>query len=204
MQRFCRKCKRELNDQNLSPSRKRKHDWICRDCHSKESRNWAKQNRKKYLVRLRSWRNQNAEKVKLLNKKYRRTHQEQFKEYQRNWKRKHPDYFKTDYWRKKFREYSKRHPEIKRISEAKRRRKLQTKKILNKIFPNSELHHMGKGIAIYLPKELHHSIRHSLLRNENMEKINTLALLWLNWGKKYEKEKMDRKTDKREDKGYPE
>jgi len=46
---------------------------------------------------------------------------------------------------------------------------------LNEWFEGSEAHHICPTFVIYIPKELHRSIKHSVLRWENMDKINQLA-----------------------------
>ena len=50
---------------------------------------------------------------------------------------------------------------------------------LNGCFKGSDAHHINKEQIIYIPKELHLSIGHSLLQNRNMEKINARALEFL-------------------------
>ena len=42
----------------------------------------------------------------------------------------------------------------------------------------SEFHHSGVGFGIYLPRDLHRSIPHSLTQNRNMELIDWSALEW--------------------------
>lgn len=53
---------------------------------------------------------------------------------------------------------------------------------LNQWFKDSEAHHIDKEKVIYIPKELHESINHSLLQNRNMEVINAKALEFLGGG----------------------
>jgi hypothetical protein len=50
---------------------------------------------------------------------------------------------------------------------------------LNKPFPCCHGHHINQLEVIYIPRELHDSIRHSLLRNRNMKAINLKAFAWL-------------------------
>lgn len=50
---------------------------------------------------------------------------------------------------------------------------------LNKSFEGSEGHHIDFDFVIYVPKELHQSVRHSLSKNINMEEINSKALDFL-------------------------
>ena len=50
---------------------------------------------------------------------------------------------------------------------------------LNDYFKGSEGHHIDRERVIYIPKELHKSISHSLWQNRNMEAINARALEFL-------------------------
>ena len=47
---------------------------------------------------------------------------------------------------------------------------------LNNPFPGSEGHHFDRYFVIYMPKEKHRSIYHSITKNTNMDKINDLAI----------------------------
>lgn len=70
-----------------------------------------------------------------------------------------------------------RTPEQNRLNTMKR--KLRNVTVLNEWFEGSELHHITKDVAIYIPKELHHSIWHNLKTGEGMEEINDAAQAWL-------------------------
>lgn len=50
---------------------------------------------------------------------------------------------------------------------------------LNQWFEDSEGHHINREQVIYIPKDMHRNIKHSVLRNTNMDTINKLALCWL-------------------------
>ena len=50
---------------------------------------------------------------------------------------------------------------------------------LNKKFKGAEGHHINKNDIIYIPKELHKSILHSVTQDKNMEEINKLAIEYL-------------------------
>ena len=50
---------------------------------------------------------------------------------------------------------------------------------LNKPFSDCEGHHFDKERVIYIPEKLHRSIPHNLLKNINMDKINSLAIQFL-------------------------
>lgn len=91
--------------------------------------------------------------------KYRQTHKEYLKEYQKRWNR-------TPKGKKSHRK-----------SYAKRR---QLGFIpLNKPFEGCEGHHIDFERVIYIPKKLHRSVWHSLTSGIGMDKINKLALEYL-------------------------
>ncbi len=50
---------------------------------------------------------------------------------------------------------------------------------LNKFFDGCDGHHIDKKRIVYIPRELHRSIWHSILSNINMNKINKLAFKYL-------------------------
>mgnify|MGYP001590451855 CR=1 FL=1 len=50
---------------------------------------------------------------------------------------------------------------------------------LNKPFKGSHAHHIDKERVIYIPKELHHSMGHSVTQNRGMNKINIAAVRFL-------------------------
>ena len=58
------------------------------------------------------------------------------------------------------------------------KRKLRDVTILNEWFEGSEAHHMSKDVVIFIPKELHWSVRHNLETGEGTEEINGKALIW--------------------------
>ena len=47
---------------------------------------------------------------------------------------------------------------------------------LNERFIGCEAHHIDKEFVIYIPKEMHKSIWHSVIKDINMDKINNLAI----------------------------
>lgn len=60
-----------------------------------------------------------------------------------------------------------------------RRRQLLGFIALNNWFPGSHGHHVNWEYVIYIPKELHCSVWHSVLRNTNMDTINKEAYKFL-------------------------
>ncbi|MCK4649478.1 hypothetical protein KAT51_08135, partial [bacterium] len=63
-------------------------------------------------------------------------------------------------------------------TNAKRNRGLEFE-LLNEPFEGSEGHHVTKKTVLFIPKELHRSIRHNVFTGEGMEEINKLAFEWL-------------------------
>jgi hypothetical protein len=47
---------------------------------------------------------------------------------------------------------------------------------LNEWFVGCEAHHIDEEFVIHIPKEMHKSVYHSVIRNINMDKINDLAI----------------------------
>ena len=138
------------------------------------------------------------------DKAYRTTHREQKREYDNAWYLIHKerlqgcrrDYYSTH--KKQIKAYEKTyrltHKE-RRYERAKRFRKTPKGKIyyanhtarrrtlgftpLNQWFKGSHAHHIDRERVIYIPKELHRSIWHSIPQNRGMNKINLAAVRFL-------------------------
>ena len=52
---------------------------------------------------------------------------------------------------------------------------------LNNQFGGSQGHHLDRNFVVYIPRELHQSVRHSVLRNRNMAEINNKVYEWLGY-----------------------
>lgn len=50
---------------------------------------------------------------------------------------------------------------------------------MNSWFVGCEGHHVNLSDVIYIPAELHKSVKHDIWAGRNMDKINTLAYEWL-------------------------
>ena len=61
---------------------------------------------------------------------------------------------------------------------AKRQRNLGYNPINNR-FDGSEGHHLNKSDVVHIPKGLHRSITHSILKDRNMKLINDASYEWL-------------------------
>jgi len=149
------------------------------------------------------WRQRNKEKVREINKHWRKEHLEKVREIDKNWQQRNPEKVReiSKHWKQrnseKVQEYNKKwqqenkeyyiqwqqeHPdrvrEIAKKSNAKRHRNLGFIP-LNKSFEGSEAHHIDRNYIIYIPKEIHRSIWHSVLKNKNMDEINAVAFNYL-------------------------
>ena len=51
---------------------------------------------------------------------------------------------------------------------------------LNKWKPNHHAHHIDEYHVVFIPKEMHESVRHSLVDGTNMDIINDLAMKYFN------------------------
>ena len=49
----------------------------------------------------------------------------------------------------------------------------------NDSFVGAEGHHISKDLVIYIPKDLHRSVKHNIFTNEGMGNINGKALVWV-------------------------
>lgn len=94
--------------------------------------------------------------------KYYIEHREEIIEHVRNWQTENPEKWKINM----------------KKTHDKRYRGLGYETI-NEPFPNSEGHHFNKEHVIYIPAELHQSIRHNIFTGKNMEEINKAAFEWL-------------------------
>ena len=151
--------------------------------------------RKRYSVRYqnqrtetireicRNWRNKHREQMKAITMKWRETHQENVKAMKQRYNQKHREDInkRSRKWarnnskkRNKIQaRYLKKHPEYVALHNH-RRRQLGFVE-LNERFIGSEAHHLDKELVLYIPKELHQSIRHNVWNGMGMEEINNLA-----------------------------
>ena len=50
---------------------------------------------------------------------------------------------------------------------------------LNHSFDGAEAHHIDKDLVVYIPYDLHRSIKHNIFTDEGMANINGKALIWI-------------------------
>ena len=131
-------------------------------------RQYYKEHRNEKLAYLKQWREthrneilahykEHRDEMLAYKKLYRKTHKNAILAYIKRWREQNKD----------------RWHEIVRKNKSKRRNLDFVP--LNEWFEGSEAHHICPTFVIYIPKELHRSIKHSVLRWENMDKINQLA-----------------------------
>ena len=121
-------------------------------------------------------------------KQWNETHRDEMSTYYKQWYERNRDKILAWYeqnkekrrqqvktWQKNHRE---QYHEIVRRRNSKRQRELGFIP-LNEWFKGSEAHHIGKERVIYIPKEIHQSIRHNVWTGRNMVLINALAFDYL-------------------------
>lgn len=154
-------------------------------------------------ARSKAYRLEHPDQVKAYDKTYYLARSEQVKARNKTWHLAHPEYTKTYYLthceqqKEKTKTYKLAHPEKVKAwylahpdydkvyrqtpkgKEVIRKRYATRKQLgfipLNDWFDGSEGHHIDRERVIYIPQELHESIRHSVLRDRNMEAINREA-----------------------------
>ncbi len=144
-----------------------------------EHKEHIKESRKQYLLI-------HSEQKKLSDKKYRLEHREHMKKYylihQEDIKQRSKNRYLTNY--EHIRKLQKEYQKTPKGKEVMRKTKAKRKEFgfisLNKPFLSSASHHINRNYVIYIPKELHERVGHSVSRNYNMKKINKLAFDWLN------------------------
>jgi len=154
---------------------------------------WTKEEIQKY--------NQNyylnhSEQIRSRSKNWRKTHPKYCRNYCKNNPEKHKEQNKRCYekHRKKrleqIRLYAQTHPKI--IKDIHVKNKAKRRKLghnyLNKPFEGSHGHHIDFECIVFIPRELHNSISHSVLKNWNMELINDKVFEWLEKQRGYNNE----------------
>ena len=141
------------------------------------------------------------------SREYYQKHQERIKKYNKKWRKEHPDYRKNYY--EEHKDYYEEHPEPRRERQKKYeqspkgkesrrkwreehperikilRKKQRAKRkqfgfaLLNEWFEGCEGHHVDFQRVVYIPKEMHRSVWHSMASGIGMEEINKLAFDYL-------------------------
>ena len=121
----------------------------------------------------RNWKQKNPEKVREHSKNWRQENKEHNKEYHKHWRQENKEYYRQ--WRK---EHPDRVREIAKKQYNKRYRNLGFI-LLNKYSEGFEAHHIDRNYVIFIPREVHRSIYHSVTKNINMDEINAVAFNYL-------------------------
>lgn len=111
---------------------------------------------------------------------YYRNHKKQQRECQRKYRLEHLEQEKKthkEYSKKWFKEHSKQTKEYWAKHRHKRRGLGYIP--LNESFKGSVRHHIDFECVVYIPNELHNSIRHNIWTGRNIELINDKAFEWL-------------------------
>jgi len=152
----------------------------CHKIHKKEyKKEYYKENKEENKEKSKEYRQENKEKSKEYQKEYRQDNKEQRKEYDKEYYQDNKEEIKEN--QKEYSQTPKGKEGIKRAN-AKRKKTRKNFKFnpLNEWFENSNAHHINDIDVIYIPKKLHVSYAgHSVLRNRNMEPINTVAYFFL-------------------------
>lgn len=158
--------------------------------HKKERKIYVLANKERRDIYIRGYNLEHADELKNYKKKYRLENKNKIKEGNKKYywenKEKWQDYHKIYYRENKKRLsdntaiYNKtpRGKAVMAKRQAKRKRELGYN-ALNAWFEGADGHHIGREYVIYIPKELHRSIKHSVLKNINMKSINAVALDYL-------------------------
>ena len=162
----------------------KKQYWKNREKYLKESIEWQERNLEACKKADKKW--NDSEKGKAAHKKYREANPEKYKEWNKIWTKNNSE--RRNKLHKKWKDNN---PEAYRES---RRKFFKTEKgkacnqrheskrrnlgfnVLNIFFEGSEAHHISKNDVIYIPKEIHQSIKHCLETGKNMMEINKLAM----------------------------
>jgi len=83
---------------------------------------------------------------------------------------------KCKFWMRRYRQTSS-YKKGNRARTSKRERNLDWNP-LNEYMEGFEGHHLNKEDVLYIPRELHHSIKHNVFTGKNMDKINFIAIQW--------------------------
>jgi thiamine kinase-like enzyme len=122
---------------------------------------WRNKHPEKVAENKKRWRKQNPEKVKEEKRKSRLRHLDKIKEKLKLWKQNNPEKVK-----------------VLRVKYKCKRRQFGFIP-LNEFSEGSVFHHLDLNYGIYIPREIHKSIPHSVLHNYNMDEINAIAWNYL-------------------------
>lgn len=197
--RQCNSCLRELKKEryikNKEKIREKKKEWNKQNADriKQKSKIYYIKNRERILKNARDYFEKNKDTIHEKSKSYRKRHADELSKKAKHFRKENPDIFKARYQKRKEKTsaYHKLYlksdnGKIATLRKNTKRRKLGYNPI-NKRFNGSNYHHfryesgggeLDNNIGIYIPKELHESIRHNGITGENMDLINKEALKW--------------------------
>jgi hypothetical protein len=143
-------------------------------------RNSYYRHRKERLAECKQYRTLHPEKVRQIIKQWSALHPDKIKEYDNKWY-----YANRDKKLASLKQWKKQHPDETREQNRKHihKRKRNLGFIpLNEWQEGYEAHHIDLKHIIYMPKEIHKSIYHNLIKGTNMHIINALAIEYLGGG----------------------
>lgn len=173
---LCNKCGIELTEKNWSKNQRKTRNYTCDSCWYKYRREYYLKHLEQENNRIKKWCLEHPDRRKNHVKKYRQTHKEQYNKTRKKYRKTH-----REQENKQHKKWVKKNPEKAKEMWAKhvhKRRGLGFD-ILNEPFEGAIKHHIDKKCVVYIPEQLHNSIRHSVLKNKNMTEINDKVFEWL-------------------------
>lgn len=176
---------------------KYKSQWL--EDHPEFQKQYYENNKKQIIEKQKQYYQSNKEVLLEKMKQYNQLHKEQITESNNKWIKSNPEYYKQYYQNNRERllesgrQWYKDHPEhgkqyyqtpngkiSRKTAIAKRKRELGydiiNKNDINNL--NYVGHHLDKINVLYIPEELHNSIRHKQSDKKSMQKINSAAINW--------------------------
>ncbi len=164
---------------------------------------WYLENKEKDNLRSKKWQSEHKEICRKRSYQYANTHKEENYIRSKEWDRLHPEKRKerqqrssSEHYKKNkekclnyTKDWKKKNPDKRHTIDIRHRIKRGSSldpnpDYLNDWFEGSDGHHINKKTIIYIPKELHTSIQHSVIKNTNMNLINKKVFIW--WKSKIE------------------
>ena len=142
--------------------------YCSKGCYEINQKEYQKEYQKDYQ---KEYYQNNKEEINEYGKEYRQDNKEEINEHQKKYKQDNKEH------QKEYKQTPKG-KEVRKRANAKRVRNLGFNP-LNEWFEGSHGHHLDEINVIYVPTELHESIRHSVTKNRNMDEINIKAWVFL-------------------------
>jgi len=178
-----REKKKQYRLRNKDKIKEKKRLYYLKNKEKIDARNkeWNRKNKERIADYQKEYAEENKRKISAYHKKWYKKNRERLMIQHKEWRENNPDYF--DNYNKEHKERNKRYNHS--LKGRVRDKKIKAKRRalgfipLNEPFPNCEAHHINLEHIIYIPKELHQSIKHNIWTGENINKINLLAIDFL-------------------------